>query len=147
MIKLDCGRFHLRISPWFVTLFVYLNVGAVPAGSIQEQLQRGDTVAVCIGVGGQPAKRIPRLKSRISRLQSQLPDHSGRKERRESGAMRPVPRTLHSVMPERLFDDPDFRYFNEGTKAKAECTYCGAVMWAIEVEAHRQQCPMRPKTR
>jgi CRP-like cAMP-binding protein len=27
-------------------------------------------------------------------------------------------------MAEKLFDDPDFRYFNEGAKAKAECLHC-----------------------
>jgi hypothetical protein len=44
-------------------------------------------------------------------------------------------------MPDRLFDDPDFRYFREGAAAKAECKHCGAVMWAIETDAHRMNCP------
>ena len=47
-------------------------------------------------------------------------------------------------MRERLFDDPDFRYFNEGAKSKAECKHCGAVVWAIEADSHRAVCRLRP---
>ena len=52
---------------------------------------------------------------------------------------------LEVCVAERLFDDPDFRYFNEGATAKAECKHCGARMFAIEADAHRQNCPHLPR--
>ena len=48
-------------------------------------------------------------------------------------------------MAERLVDDPDFWFFNDGAASKAECKHCGAKMYAIETDAHRQNCPMRPR--
>ena len=35
----------------------------------------------------------------------------------------------------------DFRFFNEGAASKAECKHCGAVLWAVDVHAHREKCP------
>ena len=29
---------------------------------------------------------------------------------------------------------------------KAECKHCGAKIYAIETDAHRQNCPMRPRS-
>jgi len=48
------------------------------------------------------------------------------------------------AVSERLFNDPDFRFFNEGAASKAECKHCGTVMWAIETDSHRAVCLLGP---
>jgi hypothetical protein len=50
-------------------------------------------------------------------------------------------------MAEKLFDDPDFWYFNEGATSKAECKHCGAKMHAIESDTHRMICSCRERVR